>query len=231
MKEHYTNIINFLQNDVWVINTKTLNPFNRVLIYIYKILFLSIKDFIKNKCSLWAAAITYFVMLSFIPISSVLLFIAKVFNLYSYILNGVLGIVNQYAPNYEPFIRQVFSFMQNINLSNYGLIGLVSTVVSMILLLMNIQRCLMNIWNVKRTSSLPRLIADYIALIIVSPIIIGILFALVAYSKIAVFQLPAIIRILFSTIMPIVALWFLLLLFYVLIPPTKVLWRGAAASW
>ncbi len=230
IKKYFKHIITFFQNDIWKIDIKTLNIFYKALIYIYKILFFSVKDFIKNRCSLWAAAITYFVLLSFIPISSVLLFIAKVFNLYSYILNGVLDIVNQYAPNYEAFIRQVFSFMQNINLSNYGIIGLVSTIVSMILLLMNIQRCLMNIWNVKRTSSLPRLIADYIALIIISPVIIGILFALVAYSKIAVFQLPAIIRILFSMVMPIAVLWFLLLLLYVLIPPTKVLWRGAMLS-
>lgn len=229
-KKSINSIINFLKNDVWNIETENMNIFYRGLIYIYKILVLTINDFLKNKCMLWAASITYSTLLSSIPIIAVMLFIARVFSLYEYIFSGILSIVHQFAPEYEPFIRQIFSFIQNTELSNYGLVGLIATVASMILLLMNIQKCLMSIWNIKRTASLPRLVADYIALIMLLPILIGVAFALVAYSQFAIHLLPTFIRFILSTVAPIFSLWFIILLFYVLIPPTKVLWRGAVVS-
>ncbi len=229
-KKSLTVIVNFFKNDIWNIETEKLNIFYRALVYIYKILVITINDFLKNKCMLWAASITYSTLLSSIPIIAVMLFIARVFSLYEYIFSGILSIVQEYAPKYEPFVRQIFSFIQNTELSNYGLVGLIATVVSMILLLMNIQKCLMSIWNVKITASLPRVIADYIALILLLPVLIGISFALVAYSQFAIHLLPTFIRFILSMVAPIFALWFIILLFYVLIPPTKVLWRGAAIS-
>ena len=230
IKKSFYRFREFFLNDIWDIEASSLNAFYRGCLYIYKILALTIKDFIKNRCTLWAASITYYTLLSFVPITAVILFIAKVFNLYNYILSGVLSIVNNYAPSYEPLIRQIFAFIKNMNVSSYGLVGIIATVISMILLLMNIQKCLMTIWNVKRTVSFPRLIADYIALMLLLPILLGLSFALVAYSRLAVFLLPPAVRFSLAIIAPIAALWFIILLFYVLIPPTKVLWRGAVVS-
>lgn len=230
IKYIFNKIRRFFKKDIWEIDNASMKLPYKALVNIYRILALTVKDFIKDKCALWASTLTYNVVLSFVPITAVVFFITKIFNLYDSILPVLLSSIERYAPKYEPFLRQIFSFAENVNISNYGTIGIGATIVSMVLLLMNVQKCLTSIWNVKYKASFPRQVADYTALLILIPVMIGLSLSLIAYSSIAVHFLPYIVRIMLSTIAPIILLWLIILLLYVLIPATKVLWKGAAVS-
>lgn len=230
IKNIFNNIRRFFKKDIWEIDNASMKLPYKALVNIYRILALTVKDFIKDKCALWASTLTYNVVLSFAPITAVVFFITKIFNLYDSILPLLLSSIERYAPKYEPFLRQIFSFAENVNISSYGVIGIGATIVSMVLLLMNVQKCLTSIWNVKYKASFPRQVADYTALLILIPVMIGVSLSLIAYSSIAVHFLPYIVRIMLSTIAPIILLWLIILLLYVLIPATKVLWKGAAFS-
>ena len=71
---------------------------------------------------------------------------------------------------------------------------------------------------------------NYIALLILIPVSIGISFTLITYSSIALYYLPAIVRILISWVTPVIAMSLLVLFSYVLVPQTKVNWSNALIS-
>ena len=168
--------------------------------------------------------------LSLIPALIVGLFILRIFNLYQNIFTVIFDWMQTNAPFYEPMVRQILNIADNTNLASFGLVGVISTLVSTGLILHNIQQSLVKIWRVKIKTSIPRVAANYIALLFLIPIMIGISFSLITYMHISSYNYPTIIRILLSWVTPIIAMSLLVLFSYVLVPQTKVNWSNAAIS-
>lgn len=230
IKKTIVKIKYFLTEKIYTLNSENLKPIERFFVDLYRIITLALTDFFKDDCTLWAAALTYLVTLSFIPALIVGIFILRIFNLYQNIFPIIFGWMSSNAPFYEPMVRQILNIAESVNLASFGLIGIISTLISAGLILHNIQRCLVRIWNVKVTTSLPRIAANYIALLFLIPVLIGITFTLITYSSIAIDRLPTLLRILLSWVVPVITMWLLILFSYVLIPQTKVSWINAAIS-
>lgn len=230
LKKTFLKTKYFLTDRIYTLNSENLKPVERFFIDLYRVITFALTDFFKDNCTLWAAALTYLVTLAFIPALIVGLFILRIFNLYQNIFPVIFGWMSTYAPFYEPMVRQILNIADSVNLTSFGMIGIISTLVSIGLILHNIQRCLVKIWNVKITTSLPRIAANYIALLFLIPLLIGITFSLITYSSIAIDRLPPILRILLSWVVPVITMWLLILFSYVLIPQTKVSWINAAIS-
>lgn len=220
----------FLVEDIYFIDQNTFNPIQKFLVNTYRIITLAITDFFKDDCTIRAAALTYLVTLSFIPALIVGLFILRIFNIYQNIFLVIFDWMEKNAPFYEPMVRQILNIADNTNLASFGIIGIISTIVSTALILHSIQSSLVKIWRVKITTSIPRVVANYIALLFLIPILIGVSFTLITYTSINLHNLPALIKILLSWVTPIILTSILVLFSYVLVPQTKVNWSNAAIS-
>ncbi|ADG70277.1 YhjD/YihY/BrkB family envelope integrity protein [Brachyspira murdochii] len=220
----------FLVEDIYFIDQNTFNPIQKFLVNTYRVITFAITDFFKDDCTIRAAALTYLVTLSFIPALIVGLFILRIFNIYQNIFLVIFDWMEKNAPFYEPMVRQILNIADNTNLASFGIIGIISTIVSTALILHSIQKSLIKIWRVKITTSIPRVVANYIALLFLIPILIGISFTLITYTSINLHNLPALIKILLSWVTPIISTSILILFSYVLVPQTKVNWSNAAIS-
>lgn len=220
----------FLVEDIYFIDQNTFNPIQKFLVNTYRIITFAITDFFKDDCTIRAAALTYLVTLSFIPALIVGLFILRIFNIYQNIFLVIFDWMEKNAPFYEPMVRQILNIADNTNLASFGIIGIISTIVSTALILHSIQSSLVKIWRVKITTSIPRVVANYIALLFLIPILIGVSFTLITYTSINLHNLPALIKILLSWVTPIILTSILVLFSYVLVPQTKVNWSNAAIS-
>ncbi|WP_205676544.1 YihY/virulence factor BrkB family protein [Brachyspira sp. G79] len=220
----------FLLEDIYFIDQNTFNPIQKLLVNIYRVITFAITDFFKDDCTIRAAALTYLVTLSFIPALIVGLFILRIFNIYQNIFLVIFDWMEKNAPFYEPMVRQILNIADNTNLASFGIIGIISTIVSTALILHSIQSSLVKIWRVKITTSIPRVVANYIALLFLIPILIGVSFTLITYTSINLHNLPALIKILLSWVTPIILTSILVLFSYVLVPQTKVNWSNAAIS-
>ena len=220
----------FLVEDIYFIDQNTFNPIQKFLVNTYRIITFATTDFFKDDCTIRAAALTYLVTLSFIPALIVGLFILRIFNIYKNIFLVIFDWMEKNAPFYEPMVRQILNIADNTNLASFGIIGIISTIVSTALILHSIQSSLVKIWRVKITTSIPRVVANYIALLFLIPILIGVSFTLITYTSINLHNLPALIKILLSWVTPIILTSILVLFSYVLVPQTKVNWSNAAIS-
>ena len=230
LKKTFQRLKNFFIEDIYYTDASLFNPVKRFFINLFRVITFAITDFMKDDCTIRAASLTYLVTLSLIPALIVGLFILRVFNLYQNIFIIIFDWMGKNAPSYEPIVRQMLNVVDNTNLASFGLVGVISTLVSTGLILHNIQKSLVKIWRVKIKTSIPRVAANYIALLFLIPIMIGISFSLITYTHITSYNFPTIIRILLSWVTPIVAMSLLVLFSYVLVPQTKVNWSNAAIS-
>lgn len=230
LKKTFQKLKNFFIEDIYYTDASLFNPIKRFFINLFRVITFAVTDFIKDDCTIRAASLTYLVTLSLIPALIVGLFILRVFNLYQNIFIIIFDWMGKNAPSYEPIVRQMLNVVDNTNLASFGLIGVISTLVSTGLILHNIQKSLVKIWRVKIKTSIPRVAANYIALLFLIPIMIGISFSLITYTHITSYNFPTIIRILLSWVTPIIAMSLLVLFSYVLVPQTKVNWSNAAIS-
>ena len=227
----FTNKIkSFFQKEIYSIDTANVKPIYGFFISLYRVIAFAITDFFKDDCTIRAASLTYLVTLSFIPALIVGLFVLRIFNIYQNIFILIFDWMEKNAPFYEPMVRQILNIADNTDLASFGIIGVISTLVSACLILHNIQKSLIKIWRVKIKTSIPRVVVNYIALLILIPVSIGISFTLITYSSIALYYLPAILRILISWVTPVIAMSLLVLFSYVLVPQTKVNWSNALIS-
>lgn len=227
----FTNKIKtFFQKEIYSIDTANVNPAYRFFINLYRVITFAITDFFKDDCTIRAASLTYLVTLSFIPALIVGLFVLRIFNIYQNIFILIFDWMEKNAPFYEPMVRQILNIADNTDLASFGIIGVISTLISASLILHNIQKSLIKIWRVKIRTSIPRVAVNYIALLILIPVSIGISFTLITYSSIVLYYLPAIVRILISWVTPVIAMSLLVLFSYVLVPQTKVNWSNALIS-
>ena len=230
LKKTFQKLKNFFIEDIYYTDASLFNPAKRFFINLFRVITFAVTDFIKDDCTIRAASLTYLVTLSLIPALIVGLFILRVFNLYQNIFMVIFDWMETNAPFYEPMVRQILNIADSTNLASFGLIGVISTLVSTGLILHNIQKSLVKIWRVKIKTSIPRVAANYIALLFLIPIMIGISFSLITYTHITSDNFPTIIRILLSWVTPIIAMSLLVLFSYVLVPQTKVNWSNAAIS-
>ena len=230
INKFFKKLKKFLVEDIYFIDQNTFNPIQKFLVDSYRVITFAITDFFKDDCTIRAAALTYLVTLSFIPALTVGLFILRIFNIYQNIFVVIFEWMEKHAPFYEPMVRQILNIADNTNLASFGTIGIISTIVSIALILHSIQRSLIKIWRVKIKTSIPRVVANYIALLFLIPILIGISFTLITYTSINLHNLPALVKILLSWVTPIISTSILVLFSYVLVPQTKVNWSNAAIS-
>ncbi|WP_295155535.1 YihY/virulence factor BrkB family protein [uncultured Brachyspira sp.] len=230
IKKKLKKIKAFFTEDIYYIDQKLFNPIQKFLINSYKIITFAVTDFFKDDCTIRAAALTYLVTLSFIPALIVGIFILRIFNIYQNIFILIFDWMEKNAPSYEPMVRQILNIADNTNLASFGIIGIISTIASIALILHSIQKSFIKIWRVKIKTSIPRVAANYIALLFLIPVLIGISFILITYTSINLYNLPALIKILLSWVTPIISTSILVLFLYVLVPQTKVNWSNATIS-
>ena len=230
VKKFFNKLKVFFTEDIYNLDQNAFKPVQRFFIDTYRIIVFAVTDFFKDDCTIRAASLTYLVTLSFIPALIVGLFILRIFNIYQNIFVVIFEWMEKNAPFYEPMVRQILNIADNTDLARFGIIGVISTIISTALILHNIQNCLIKIWRVKIKTSIPRVAANYIALLFLIPILIGISFTLITYTSISLHNLPTLIRILLSWVTPIIAMSILILFSYVLVPQTKVNWSNAAIS-
>lgn len=230
MRKKLDKMILFFTEDIYTADIKKYNKFNRFLINIFRVISFAITDFFKDDCPIRAASLTYLVMLSFIPALIFGLFVLRIFNVYNNIFSIIFEWMEKNAPFYEPMVRQILNIADNTNLASFGIVGVISTIVSTALILHSIQVALKKIWRVKVKTSISRAIVNYTAMIFLIPILMGVALSLVAYTNVTLRILPPAFSILLSWVMPTISISILILFSYMLTPQTKVNWSNALIS-
>ncbi len=224
-------VFNFIKKDVWRIRRAELPPVKSFLMKILRALLLAIRGYKEDKCQLRASALTFYSLVSIVPVAAMAFGIAKGFG-FEKILEEQL---RTKLAGQEEVLAKVIEFSHSL-LSNTrgGLIagiGLVVLLWAVIKVLGQIEYSFNDIWKIKEKRTIGRMFSDYLSLMLVCPVI------LVLASGVNVFITTQVNMIIekftllggFSSLiffllklLPFTLMWILFTFLYMFMPNTKV---------
>ena len=101
-----TKIVNFIRNDIWRIRLKSLPRRKPFFIKNMRVILVALRGFDEDKCQLRASALTFYSLLSIVPVVAMAFGVAKGFGFDKILEQQLLS----RAPGQEEVIRQVISF-------------------------------------------------------------------------------------------------------------------------
>ncbi|MCW3787033.1 YihY/virulence factor BrkB family protein [Plebeiibacterium sediminum] len=168
MKEVISKAIKYLTEDIWRIQKFQLSRPHVIIINTLRILYLAIKGFIYDKCQQKASALTFYSLMSVVPLVALLYGIALGFG-----FDETLKLeLTQKMAGQEEVLSYILDLAERyVKSTKSGIIigvGLVILFWSVMQVLGNIEQSFNDIWEVKRSRSFARKFTDYIALMIVA---------------------------------------------------------------
>lgn len=195
----------------------------------------SLQGFIKDDCFTKASSLTFYTLLSIVPILAVAFGIAKGFGFEEYLQTTVETHIEQ-----PEVAEKLISFSQNsLAEANGGVIasaGLLILLWTSLQLLSKVESSLNEIWEVKSQRSYGRQFSDYLAIIICCPIFFVLSSSLSIYAIAQVVRMTdqiAIVKAISPYLLTLIKLvpfllnWILFSLIYIVLPNTAIRWRYA----
>ena len=226
-----SNFFSFIRNDIWRIRLADL-PFGKsFLIKQLRIMILAIRGFDEDRCLLRASSLTFYTLLSIVPVVAMFFGIAKGFGFERRLQKELF---ERFAGQ-EEILNQVISFSNSLlEQTQGGLIAGVGLLVlfwSVLKVLGHIEMAFNDIWEIKKPRSWGRKFSDYLSIMLVSPILVLMSGSATVFITTQVTQITRKIELLgylsplitfLLNLTPYVLIWSLFTILYVIMPNTKV---------
>jgi len=169
-KNIISKVFHYLNEDIWRVQSDDTSKRQFFLIRVIRILYLSIKGFINDNCQLKASALTFYSLLSVVPVVAMVFGIAKGFGFEEKV--RVLLENNVSDPNQEEVVNWIVNFavsyLETTPGGQIAGIGFAILLWSVMKVLGNIEESFNDIWEVKHSRSFIRKFSDYIALFLLA---------------------------------------------------------------
>ncbi len=226
-----SKIINFIKKDVWRIRLGKVSSKKSFAIKQLRILLLALRGFGEDKCQLRASALTFYSLLSIVPVVAMAFGIAKGFG-FEKMLENVLF---EKMPGQEEVLQQVIAFANSfLDSVRGGLVAGIGVVVlfwTVIKVLGNIEKSFNDIWGIKDARNWGRKLSDYLSVMVTCPILVIISSSATVFiatqitmitEKIAFLGFLSPVIFILVKLLPYVMIWVLFSFIYIFMPNTKV---------
>ena len=244
LRDKFSASSQFLKSDIWRIQARKLS--RRKLSYInpLRILLLAIRRFFEDKCELRASALTFYSLLSIVPVVAMAFGVAKGFGLEKILEAQLLAKLEGQPEIADRLLGFSRSLLENTKGGAIAGVGVAVLFWSVIKVLGNIESALNDIWGIPRARTLGRKLADYLSVMMICPVLLIIsssatvlvttqITAMV--ERLAFLGAAAGVIIFLIKLLPYTVIWFLFTFMYVFMPNTKVqlksaMWGGILAG-
>ncbi|MGC9341732.1 MAG: YihY/virulence factor BrkB family protein [Bacteroidales bacterium] len=221
----------FAQEEIWLTNLSDLSKHHSFLIRQLRMIVLAFRGFLEDRVSIRASALTFYTLLSIVPIVAMAFGVAKGFGFQSKLEEFII----QNFKGQEEVLNWIIDLSENVLQDIQGGllagIGLIILIWSVMQVLTNIEKSFNAIWQIKKSRNFFRKIADYLSIMLIGPLLIIISSSVMVYittrveeasQSVIVFQYvsPALEWLL--RILPYTLIWLAFTLLYIIMPNTKV---------
>lgn len=230
------SIVNFISNEVWQDNIDKMTKSKALLVRVLRVLILGIRGFNQDKIQLRASALTYYSLMSVVPVLAMAFGIAKGFGLEE-LLQKELG---KLFEGQEDVLNQSLSFAHSMLESTKGGaiagIGFILLLYTVMRLLENIEASFNDIWGIQKPRAYVRKFTDYLTIMLVSPIFVITASSVTVFisshvkqltDSLSILQLVGPVIYFFLKFLPYVLIWILFTFIYIIMPNTKVNLKSA----
>lgn len=236
--------VQFLKTDVWRLQAQKLTPRRSFWITQLRVFLLAIRRFVDDKCDLRASALTFYSLLSIVPVVAMAFAMAKGFGFEKILGEQLLAKLEGHEEVAERLIGFAQSLLENTKGGAIAGVGIVVLFWTVIKVLGNIESSFNDIWGVKTPRAMGRKLADYLSVMMICPVLMitasSVTVLVTTRVAVMVEQLAflgylADVTILFLKLLPYGVLWLVFTFIYVFMPNTKVavksaLWGGILAG-
>lgn len=227
-KDLIQRLTQFFEKDIWKISTKDNHPVFNFLVRQGRILFIAVKGFNKDKIQLRASALSFYTLLSIVPILAMVFGISQGFGLQEYLKNVLTERFQEHQDMLGVLLNFVDRYLARINGGFITGIGMIILFWSVMKVLANIESSFNNIWQVKKSRMITRQFTDYLSLLVIAPLFL-ILASSFNVSKVQAISdsipflryLDSVLKVL-VTLLSYTLIWFVFTLIYIVIPNTRV---------
>lgn len=226
-----SNIINFLRADIWRITLNNLPWKKSFFIKQLRIILLAIRGFGEDKCVLQASALTFYSLLSIVPVAAMALGIARGFGFEKVLQKQLLD----KFPGQEEVVAQIITFAHSLLENTKG--GMIAGIGVLILFLIvirvlgQIEASFNDIWEIKESRTLGRKFSDYLSIMLICPFFVIISGSITVFittqvrlitEKIALLGMFSFFIFFIIKFLPYILIWTLFTIIYILMPHTRV---------
>ncbi len=224
-------IIVYFSEGIWTIALKDFRGVRALWIRVARIAVLSARVFMRTQCQQKASALTYFTLLSIVPVAALIFGIAKGFGVEALLERQLL----ENLQGQQEAVRRIIEFAHAmIESTRGGLvagIGVAALLWTVIKMLGNIEDAFNAIWGVGRARPLNRKFADYLSAMLICPLLVilaGSLTVTIAAEaqliakKLALFESAGQLIAAGLGLLPYCFIWALFSFLYLFMPNTRV---------
>ncbi len=161
----------FLTQDIWRIRAHEAKGLKGKCIRLLRIFMISFSQFTSDMCSLRAAALTFFSLLSIVPVLAMSFGIAKGFGLDKLLREKLLENMQGQQEVFNRIITFAETMLENTKGGVVAGVGVALLLWSVIQVLGNIESSFNGIWGIKRQRSLGRKFTDYLSMMLIAPVL------------------------------------------------------------
>ena len=238
--EKIEKVLRYLRYDIWRVKLVSLPKRMSLLVKQLRMLLLTFKGFVEDNCVLRASSLTFFTLLSIVPIFAMAFGLAKGFGLDKN-LEAQLKVAFQ---GQQEILDRILEFSHNqLERTAGGMVaglGVLLLFWTILKLMGNMENALNEIWGVKRGRSLGRKVMEYALVVFVAPVLLIMSQGITAFlsshatlglSKFEFLQFLGPYLLFSLKFVPLLFLWGMFTFLYMFLPNTKVsFYSGAFAG-
>jgi len=222
----------FLEKEVWRMRLKGRPASKIFFIKQLRIFLLAFRGFTEDKVQLRASALTFYSLLSIVPVLALIFGIAKGFGFEENLKTALQENLAEHKEILTETIKFAERMLKNIKGGFIAGTGLIVLIWSVMKVLGNIENAFNNIWQIKKSRGISRKLSDYLSLVVIAPILVFISSGFAITQEHAIMQgtvlgyLGPILKIIVG-ILSFTLIWFVFTLLYIIMPNTKVNFKAA----
>jgi membrane protein len=228
-----SKIMHFLTTDIWRLRLKNYPRKKSFFIRQLRIVVLAVRGFAEDKCKFRASALTFFSLLSIVPVIAMMFGIAKGFGLQEKIEAQILEKMQGQEEIAQRLIEFSNSLLENAKGGFIAGIGVMFLLWAVIKLLSNIENSFNDIWGIKKPRSIGRKFSDYLSMMLICPILLVMSSSATVIVSTQISQLilklplhPSISALILTSLklLPYCTIWVIFTFVFIFMPNTKVNW-------
>ena len=172
LKDNFNHLMNFLSQGVWSMRLKDLSGSRYFLMRQLRIYLLAIKGFYEDKCQLRASALTFYSLLSIVPVLAMFFGIAKGFGMEKLLEKELTKSLSGQEEVLSWLIGFANKMLENTQGTLIAGLGFAILFWSVIKVLSNIEEAFNDVWQIKKGRTWGRKFSDYTSIMIFGPILL-----------------------------------------------------------
>lgn len=224
-KQSWDRFKKFVSQDIWEMDVTSLSARRSLPIRLLRVAQLVLKGFKEDDLPVHASALTFATLMSLVPALAVAFALLKGFGFGQEKVRALLAWTESMPAEFQHFTQTVLDIVSSTNFAAMGWVGLAAVLTMAITVLGSMEMSFDRIWGVQRSRGMVRKVANYVAILVLVPLLIGVAGTIETYLHGAIPLLPSGVGRLLRSALRLTSLfttWLAFFSLYTLLPHTKV---------